>query len=846
MICKKNKYKNKYKLYSIIIIYNNKMSLNQLINPVNRIDIKCDKLDCNELTGDNTLIDNLEFKAQNGDIINLSSLADKGIGGYRLTSDGDGSVSWVAGAGSSGVDYNGTDPVVIGKLAIYGATNGKLIKESTLSDTDILNKNGDTMNGNLDMNGNALFNVKTITGNGSDAIQILNGGDGVEVFVDKARIQSVNNIELSAGVNNISCESKLNMNSNDIDSVGNIEVITLDGLQLISGTTTQDLVLNNGGGNKIKITNCNLDLDNNSIENVNNIQNVSNVYVENIYGALGTINMNNEVDLGTELIKGNIAQFNNLSSYNTLDDILINNNLNLNQVELKDAKNLEIKNPPTSQGNTKFITDVSQLPTAIGGFHLLEDNTSYIICGQITLTNGIQYGNNCSLSGIDFSASITFDETLNDIVGFKSVDTNVYLSKLTIIGGGGRFSGVPSFTNGLFNCDDFDVAGGFPFYGRNRRFKVDGCNFITPYSMGRVRGYATLNFNNNLISGTATFDTYQGLECIDGLSLEFLGNKIVLFRGGADANSPAKMLRFGASIVVPVIPQKPEGLMGFNAVNCSGCIFHPRGNFENGIDFDPTSRTGLGVISSNTFIRSGGTSPLINYENQASYDNYNPFSVETYSISSNVGVVNSEPNLKSIIQLSNNISSTTLTKLVCQDNNQVEPIDESSRFAIKLELTGVSSAFVGNEIITDDASGETALILFAESLIATTQIVYITDMSGKFNAIPTTFTGSVAGASTGGSLFFYWRYSEKDPRKLILTANFDLNVNNNVGFSVAPNIGGVADTLCSVSSVSASAGAGSTLSVVCSKKYVEGDFVEFYASSTAGNINLVKSVITII
>ena len=40
--------------------------------------------------------------------------------------------------------------------------------------------------------------------------------------------------------------------------------------------------------------------------------------------------MNNEVDLGSELIKGNIAQFNNLSSYNTLDDILINNNLDIN------------------------------------------------------------------------------------------------------------------------------------------------------------------------------------------------------------------------------------------------------------------------------------------------------------------------------------------------------------------------------------------------------------------------------------------------------------------------------------------------------------------------------------
>jgi hypothetical protein len=375
---------------------------------------------------------------------------------------------------------------------------------------------------------------------------------------------------------------------------------------------------------------------------------------------------------------------------------------------------------------------------------------------------------------------------------------------------------------------------------------VDAVNFIAVYSLGRVRGYATLNFNNNLITGTGTFDTYEGIEVIDGLSLEFNNNKVVLFRGGVDPTSTAKMLRLGSSIVVPVIPQKTEGLMGFNAVNISANIFHPRGNFENGIDFDPTSRTDLGVISSNTFIRSGGTAPLINYDNVSLYDNYNPFSIETYTISSNVGVVNSEPNLKSIIQLSNNINSTTLTKLVCQDNNQVEPIDESSRFAIKLELTGVSTAFIGNERITDTASGNDALILKADTLTAGNQTVYITDMSGKFDATPTTFIGSVVGASTGGSLFYYWRYSEKDPRKLVLTANFDLDVPNNVGFSVAPNIDGMADTLCSVSSVSASAGAGSTLSVVCSKKYVEGDFVEFYASSTSGNINLVKSVITII
>jgi hypothetical protein len=301
--------------------------------------------------------------------------------------------------------------------------------------------------------------------------------------------------------------------------------------------------------------------------------------------------------------------------------------LDMNNNDILNAGNINTLQQ-TIATTTKYISNASQLPTASGGFHLLEDNTSYIICGQITLTNGIQYGNNCSLRGADFSSSITFDESSNDIIGFKSVDTNVYLSNITIIGGGGAFSNVPSFTNGLFNCDDFDVAGGFPFYARNRRFKVDSVNFITPYSMGRVRGYATLNFNNNLITGTGAFNTYEGLEVIDGLSLEFLGNKIVLFRGGTDPASPAKMLRLGASIVVPIIPQKPEGLMGFNAVNVSSNIFHPRGNNENAIDFDPTSRTGLGVISSNTFIRSGGTAPLINYENVLTYDNYNVFSIE--------------------------------------------------------------------------------------------------------------------------------------------------------------------------------------------------------------------------
>jgi hypothetical protein len=122
------------------------MSLNQLINPVSRVDIKCDKLDCIELIGNNSLIDNLQFKTQNNDIINISSLNDKGTAGYRLTSNGDGTVSWVEGAGSAGVDYNGTDPVDINKIALYGSTNGKFIKDSSLSENDLITLQNKTQN----------------------------------------------------------------------------------------------------------------------------------------------------------------------------------------------------------------------------------------------------------------------------------------------------------------------------------------------------------------------------------------------------------------------------------------------------------------------------------------------------------------------------------------------------------------------------------------------------------------------------------------------------------------------------------------------------------------------------
>ena len=577
-----------------------------------------------------------------------------------------------------------------------------------------LSLTGGTMSGNIDLDGNALFNLRTITGNGVDSVQILNGGQGLDCFVDRARIQSVNNIELSAGANAISCESKLIMNNNDIQNIGSMTLT-----------------------------------------------------------------------------------------------------------------------------NTKYISKVDDLGAPVGDFYVLEDNTSYIVLGQITLQYGILYGVNCSVRGVDFSATITFDETFRNC-SIKTENNNLYLSHLTIIGGGGRF--FPTVNRGLIDALNYNVGAPAPFYGRNKRFKVSDVNIIRAYKVGTVEGFGTLNFTNNFVNGggglagqAPDYYTNEGLSVSDGLSLEFNNNKMVLFAGAQQA-STTKLLNLKGRV---------SPLLGFNAVTITGNIFHPR-NAETGVDFDPDSRTALGNISGNVFIRTGGTSPLINYTDQTTYDNYNPLSVENYSINANAGVVDSEPNLKSGIGISDSISSATATLLDPLNNAQIEVINLSARFGVQLDLTGVTTPFVINERITDTDTGSTALIAGADPESAGNQSVYITDMSGKFAAGGTGGFTSLTGTASGGLLRYIFRYCEKDPRKLVLTGTFNVNVGNNKEYFISPSMNGMPDSICEVSGVSSNTGAGATLTVVCNKRFNEGDKEQFYfrtADASAGFVT--KGIIVI-
>ena len=261
------------------------MSLNHLVNPIlgARQDIFCNSCSCSEAKiADKLEVKDLFFDAQNSDVIELSSLASHGNGGERLTSNGDGTVSWVPGAGSSGVDYSGVLPVSINKLAIYGATDGLLIKDSSLDEADLiatqtkannnqfsistlsltkLNKSGDTMSGDLNMNSNDVRTVNAVyTDNlysklGLGNIKINNGNID---FQNLNSIQNLNNLEVTTlSANNglsIGFNDDINFNSYDLNSINEIKTNN------ISTNTSPDVNMLSP-----------LDMNNNNITKVNNL-----------------------------------------------------------------------------------------------------------------------------------------------------------------------------------------------------------------------------------------------------------------------------------------------------------------------------------------------------------------------------------------------------------------------------------------------------------------------------------------------------------------------------------------------------------------------------------------------
>ena len=387
------------------------MSINHLINEeaIPKYDIYINDVNLDE----EGKIKNAKVEVNNNDVVDFSSLPSFGNGGQLMTSDGDGTLSWTNPTGGSGVNYNGNVPTQIGKIAIYGAVNGELIKDSTLSDTDILNKNGDTMTGNLDMNNNTIdnvfrLNVGRIKNPSLANIEIendlfLRNNNIIEVDninVDTFSVNSLpailfnddvslfNNNIVSAGDIKTSSFSSTDGKTNDIDLDANLDLQGTRNIKNVNILQTNEIAKTSGVavifddniemGGVYDITNCNqlevssiasavtpdinilntLDLNNNVIENVSSINGLT--PVGGLYSGISDGNVINQASGQSDVLP--------VTSVGSL-------NIPANGFQVGDAFHLVVAGtfPSESKGDDVTI-EIKQNGTTLGSVTLDYEN----------------------------------------------------------------------------------------------------------------------------------------------------------------------------------------------------------------------------------------------------------------------------------------------------------------------------------------------------------------------------------------------------------------------------------------------------------------------------------------
>jgi len=381
-------------------------------------------------------IENAKIKVQNGDIVDLSSLPDYGLPSYRLTSNGNGSVSWVAGTGTSGIEYDGGQPVQLGKLAKYNATDGSLVNETSFTDTDILLKDGSvSMDNNFNMNNQQIelvSSIKTLTIEPNPALDPNNiniQSDGVNFNAEfiNCNGQPAKEIEWrftrqGSNYGNFGTENGVFFFGN----FGNPSVNTE-----IRGANNEKLVIDDSTPfPECRLENLNLDMTNKSIIDVANLE-TNNSVRTNI------INANS----------GNAITLNPASGFN----VEVNSNLNMNFNDITEVNNIETLNISSSGINITINDTIDgNGNNIIGVNNLSTDNLSSGTGAEITLQDDLNLnGNNIigleTINGIQPSGGVFSFSGNNPVL---DTDAVTEIDLLSIVGqsAGSKIIPVDGFT----------------------------------------------------------------------------------------------------------------------------------------------------------------------------------------------------------------------------------------------------------------------------------------------------------------------------------------------------------------------------------------------------------------
>ena len=727
------------------------------------------------------------------------------------------------------------------QLRIIG---GPLHLENDSGATDILVSNNFDMNGS-DVKDVNLLQVNTINPfNTSNIIIEAPSGQAKMIGSTKAIVESADDVEIICDLgsnvrltNNLTLQGStifLDSDTNIIDvangNINNVGFITNPTQPIVITGSSIEMRSNPPNTGDVEFYTA-IDMKDNIITGVTNIGSLNDLTILSAPTGLLTI--------------GNVAQHkytNIIPNNGLLEQYTMRMEEHTNVIDKVDTVHIY-----NASGFSESVVNISGVD-----YYSLNDNCTYIIHDQITLDKGFNYGINSAITGASVACSITFDESANDICGFRSDNQHLFLSDITIIGGGGHFTSSTANVKGLFDFNNFNTGAPAPFYGRNKRCRIQNVQIIAPYSLGKLQGGGTLRLLGNFINGggaqpTGIYTTV-GLEVSDGLSFEFCNNKVVLM-AGAQIASTMKMLDFVNATLTPVI-------LGFNAVIISGNIFHPR-NQENAINFENNSITQLGTIGSNTFIRSGGTAPLINYERATINDNYNKSAIVNYEVNGNAGVLDVLPTCLVNGIVSNSLSSATYIDITFPIGN-IQELNGTKRFGLKSFVSGVAGGnyTTGNYIRDTTNVNKFAYILDAKNILGGTDELILLDFNEGFTSGTTyeeidkdfVLTGVTSTAFTFGTLNneIEIYYADKDPADLQIVTCISHNnttTNDEVQFIMAFDEGSgyVQDPITTISVTNPRANPRSNTSTITTlKRFKKGDLFKFlyrYVDTTTSIID---------
>jgi len=467
---------------------------------------------------------------------------------------------------------------------------------------------------------------------------------------------------------------------------------------------------------------------------------------------------------GADHTSATLAELNSLVSDATLDDSSATRTPSAHTIVSHDTTATGAELDTLTDGSNadslhthSLVSD--SLPAAVAGVITLATDTTYTLLGATNIgTDRIVFGSNTALRGHNPQKDIITYTGTGDML--TSEDENFILDHL----------GVSCANGTLIQATNIDYTinpSVDPFQGRNKRLAITQCNLIGGGNglgsrVGFTEGFATVNFNGNLIT---TWDI--GYAVSNSLSFEALNNKSVLWN---DQTSTMITLRNdnwsgqtgGAGSFIPT---------GFNAFNFNGNILHPRTSGY-AASIEVGSNTGLGNISGNIFVTSGITTGGIFSPSSVTYNE-----LPTYNIQGNQGIADNTPTIQATIDTLQDFTTTIDTQDVLYKINFDNTVKTSENllFSSRILVTS-ATGFVVDEIITGGTSGFTGKIQSIDTGNDYLYMKYIIDGSDnpEYFTVGETIT-SVSASTTYNEVDASFKYygSKDISARLIATINLE-------------------------------------------------------------------------